>query len=38
MILEAISHLTGVSARIHFEAVCDSIPIKNIVQLAGIDS
>src|SRR5215472_3561657 len=38
VILKTISHLTRVSALIHFEAVRDSIPFKNVMQLAGIDS
>ena len=38
MILETIGHLTCVRARIDFEAVCNAIFLKNIVQLAGVDS
>ena len=38
MILEAIRHFAGVSARKNFEAVCDSIFVENIVQLAGIET
>jgi hypothetical protein len=38
VILKTISHLTRVSALIHLEAVRDSVPIENVMQLAGIDS
>ena len=38
MILETVSDLTGVRAFVQFKAVCDSILIKDVVQLAGIDS
>ena len=37
MILDTFCHLTCVRALVHFKAVCDSIRIKNIVQLAGVD-
>jgi hypothetical protein len=36
MILETIGYLARVSAWVHFEAVPDSIPIKNFMQLARI--
>ena len=38
VILETISHLTRVRARIHFEAVRDFILIENFMQPAGINS
>lgn len=38
MILKTVRHLACVSARIHFEAICDSILIKNFVELYGIGS
>lgn len=38
MILETIGHLICVRARIDFEAVCNAVFFKNIVQLAGVDS
>lgn len=38
MILKAVGHFACVRARIHFEAVRDSILIKDFVELCGIDS
>jgi ferritin len=38
MILEAINYLTRVGPSINFEGICDSIPIKCIVQFASINS
>jgi len=38
MIMKTVRHLARVSARIHFEAICDSILIKNFVELYGIGS
>src|SRR5689334_13148204 len=38
MILKAVRHLACVRAGIHFEAVRDSILIKDFVELCGIDS
>lgn len=37
MILKAVGHFACVRARIHFEAVRDSILIKDFVELCGID-
>ena len=34
IILKTISHFTGVSALVYFEAICDSIPVKHIVKFA----
>jgi hypothetical protein len=36
MILKTVCHLARVSARIHFEAIRDSILIKDFVELCGI--
>ena len=38
MILKAVRHLACVRARINFEAVRDSIFIKDFVEICGIDS
>jgi hypothetical protein len=38
VILKTIGYLAGVRARVEFEAVYDAILIKNIMQLARIDS
>src|SRR5690349_23683312 len=38
MILKTIGHFACVCAGIHFEAVRDSILIKDFVELCGIDS
>ena len=38
VILKAVRHFACVSARINFEAVRDSILIKDFVELYGIDS
>src|SRR5579872_6188153 len=38
MILKTVRYLACVSARIHFEAICDSILIKSFVELCGIGS
>lgn len=38
MILKAVGHFACVRARIHFEAVRDSILIKDFVELCGINS
>lgn len=38
MILKTVCHFACVRARIHFEAVRDSILIKNFVELCSIDS
>ena len=38
MVLEAIRNFTGMSARINFEAVRDSILVENVMQFAGIDA
>jgi hypothetical protein len=37
VMLETVSHCTRVCTFAHFKAVDDSIAIKNIVQLAGVD-
>ncbi len=37
MILETIGYLAGMSSRIHFKAVHDSVLFQNFVQLAGVD-
>lgn len=36
--MKTVCHLARVSARIHFEAIRDSILIKNFVELYGIGS
>jgi len=36
IILEAVSHLTRVRALIYFEAISDSIPVKDFMQFAGV--
>ena len=36
--MKTLRHFAGVSARIHFEAVRDSILIKDFVELCGIDA
>ena len=38
MILKTVRHLACMSPGVHFEAVCDSILIKNFVELYGIGS
>ncbi len=38
MILETVCHLTGMRSRIDLKAVCDSVLIKNVMQLGGIDA
>jgi hypothetical protein len=38
MILETISYFTRMGARVHFEAVRDPTLIKDVMQLARIDS
>ena len=38
MILETVSDLTCVRSLVHFKTIRNSILIKNVVQLAGIDS
>ena len=38
MILETVGHLTGVRAFVHFKTIRNSILIKDVVQLAGIES
>ncbi len=37
MILDTVSHLARVRASVQFKAVGDSLGIKDIVQLAGIE-
>ena len=36
VVLETVGHLTGMSARIDFEAVYEPVLVENVVQLAGI--
>ena len=36
VVLETVGHLAGMSARIDFEAVYDSVLVENVMQLAGI--
>ena len=38
VVLETVGHLAGMSARINFEAVYDSVLVENVMQLVGVNS
>ena len=36
VVLKTVGYLTGMSARIDFEAVYDSVLVENVMQLSGV--